>query len=231
MPIASEAVKAYYDTKRINASPYGKGSLLDISQTGECSRKRVLLALGKDATHHPNDARLRTLESEELWRDWLADLIAESESTLDCRSIYRSEHAFGVGGCVSDTPEGKVLTIVQAVSQWAKNLPSETDFASAQAWLHLYGKQRGIAKAEIAYIHRETGGGPFVHEVTYDPEAGVKIEAELIELAEAIARQNVPEIPGTMAAEKFPCSWTSKTGGGHCQMFGHCWPTDETKGV
>lgn len=221
MSIATEAVQAYYEKAR---RPKFNPAEFRLSESGDCRRKRVLKAMGVDPTHTAPEETFRTMETGHLWENWLVERIRERGLPVATQVVV--ETPYGASGhidAVVVTDAGKLIVECKAVSQWAKDLPDARHVQQVQAYLHFYGRQRGITQAEIVYIHRENGAGPFPYPVEYDPEAGAAIEAELRELRAHVERKDPPQIPDGMAADKFPCYYKTRQYEVHCPFWGHCW--------
>jgi CRISPR/Cas system-associated exonuclease Cas4 (RecB family) len=221
MSIVVQAVKAYYERAR---QPRFPSSELRLSETGDCPRKRVLLAIGAQPTHHLPEESLRTMETGRLWEEWLVARIRETVKFIDTQVVVETPYgATGHIDIVVAAPDGWVIVEVKAVSQWAKELPDPRHVAQVQAYLHFWGRHHGVTRAQIVYIHRETGGGPFPYDIEYSPAMGQAIEEALAELRAMVEAQRVPDIPAEMERDKFPCYFRTKTHEVHCQFYGHCW--------
>jgi hypothetical protein len=196
---------------------------LRLSETGDCPRKRVLKAQGKPVTHQSSDDALRTMETGNLWEHWLAERIGAVTPILPQVVVTTPYGASGHIDLLARIDGQELILEIKAVSQWTKVLPDPRHVQQVQAYLHFYGRQNGISRAQLLYIHRENGAGPFIHPITYDPAEGERIERELQALRVTIDAGADCQIPDGMQADQFPCSWSSRTGGGHCAYYGYCW--------
>jgi hypothetical protein len=93
----------------------------------------------------------------------------------------------------------------------------------AQALLHFAGRQQGVERAQLLYMHRETGAGPFVYHIEYDPVQGRLIEMDLESLRMLVDQERAPEVPAGQTSFSYPCWYKTKAYEVHCPYWGHCW--------
>lgn len=229
MSVVSQAVQTYYAKAR---EPKFDPTELRLSETGDCPRKRVLKALGFEPTHPISDEALRTMEAGKMWEDWLIGRICAEWPDVETQVVV--ETPYGASGHIDALLLGPVdpaplIVEVKAINQWTPShtLPKPEHLDQVMAYLHFYGRQHGIRHGLLVYIHRENGAGPFEHPITYDPEHGERIERDLAALRYTIDFGEGIGTPEGMVADRFPCSWTSRTGGGHCIYYGRCWAKAE----
>jgi hypothetical protein len=228
--LIQQAVSSYYEEQR---KPKYEPNELRLSETGDCPRKRALKALGLPVTHPIGRQALETMETGNLWEAWLVERIRSV--TPDVETQVGVTAPYGAGGHIDAlvwgaTPADSLVIECKATSQWAKDLPDARHVLQVQAYLHFHGIHVGITRAQLVYIHRENGAVQPPIDITYNPAVGLQIQEELQDLRQDIEAGEAPGIPAEMVATKFPCSWTSRTGGGFCAYYGHCWGNGNGQG-
>lgn len=221
MSLVEAAVRAHFQRHQAELT---EPRTLDLAETGECPRKRVLRALGATVTRLMPEEAQRAAEAGRMWEQWLIVRMQETGKVYDFyRPIEGLDGVVGWVGLVMEEAGVRIPVHVKAVSQWAKNLPDPRHVDPVMAILHFYGRPRGITRAELAYIQRETGAVTLVVPIDYDPARGEAIQAELQGLRQAVDAGEAPPVGGDKAPNAFPCWYKAKAYEVHCPYWGHCW--------
>lgn len=225
--LAVRSVRAYYDKAR---QPKFHPSELRLSEVSDCQRKQVLRILGYQRTHELPVESLRNMETGNIWERWLIERLQESGAMVATQvTVHTPYGATGHIDVKAAEDGAPILHEVKAVSRWAKVLPDPKHVSQVMAYLHFYGRHHGITRAEIDYLHRDNGAGPFTYAVEYDPAEGEAIEASIKTLRGLVDAKTVPAIPEEMTPRAFPCWYESKQDKYecYCPFWGHCWAAKE----
>jgi len=203
-----------------------------LSETGSCSRMRVLKACGYEPTKELTQDDARYFERGNLLETWIADRYRERHPRKLRKQVEVETPLGDVGHIDFWWPEKERIIEVKSTSERITHfdLPRPEDRAQVMAYMHFFTDYRGERRcdeAEVAYVlyGRKLDIRPVL--VQYDPDEGQKIEEELRHLHERANQKDIPAIPDDASPLAYPCFWTTKDESDHfCRMYEHCWGPD-----
>ena len=237
MAIAEKALEDRFD--QVKQSDFDPAQFR-LSNTGKCQRMRMLKVLGYEAEDF-DQKTYEYFERGNVLEDWFADQLS-SKYPRKTRREYEVNTPFGDTGHIDiwyPKPPEKPSTIIEvkSVKEGIKyyGLPKEDHVNQVQAYMHFltdHNGNRRCNQAEIVYIFFGKRLETETYEIKYDPEKGKEIEEELFHLHNMKDAEQVPDVPGDMSPDNFPCFWVDADGNqSNCPYYQHCWadykPEDE----